>query len=100
MCHIQNKPTVFGSPVCDDNDFECDLQEVIQYDPEEDTWISLGLMSEPRVFPTVIEVPASFCDIYDTGSTTADPDPFGLEETAVLAIGGRTERGGMVANPT
>ncbi len=47
-------------------------------------------MSEPRVFPTVIEVPASFCDVYQTGSTTADPDPLGLEETAMLVIGGRT----------
>ncbi len=87
---LQGKPTLFGNPYCDETTFECLNQEVIQYDPEEDTWKSLGLMSEPRVFPTVIEVPASFCDVYQTGSTTADPDPLGLEETAMLVIGGRT----------
>ncbi len=47
-------------------------------------------MSEARSSsPTMVEVPASFCDEFVAGGTTEEPDPLGLKETAVLVVGGR-----------
>ncbi len=41
MFTLWDRPTIFGLPNCD-NDFECPLTEVRQYDPENNFWIRIG----------------------------------------------------------
>ena len=62
MWSYQGKPTIFGNPVCDD-EAHCENKEVIQYDPESDSWVMIGQMLESRTYHAVIEVPAEFCEV-------------------------------------
>ncbi len=66
---FRGKPTVFGNTVCDDAG-SCTYSEVVQYDPETDSWDSLGQMSVGRAFHTVIEVPVELCYLSATTTTT------------------------------
>ncbi len=41
MFSLWDRPTIFGLPDCNDN-FECPLTEVSQYDPERNAWVRIG----------------------------------------------------------
>ncbi len=41
MFTLWGRPTIFGLPDCND-DFECPMTEVRQYDPDRNTWVRLG----------------------------------------------------------
>ncbi len=56
----RGQPTIFGNPTCN-SEGECQGLDVIQYDPDENTWYNIGEMTHQRRFHTVIEVPSSFC---------------------------------------
>ncbi len=77
MFTFQGLPTIFGSPECDE-DFECSLTEVVQYDPELDLWIKLGSLLESRELFNVVEVPAEYCsyftDDFEDGPTETPDD--------------------------
>ena len=64
MWSYQGRPTIFGSPVCDPHTNECLDKEVIQYNPENDKWKSLGHMLRPRNFHEVVEVDGTICDYF------------------------------------
>jgi len=58
LISFQGKPTIFGTPLCDDGN--CPFS-VMQYDESVGDWVEIGLLQEERVFSLVIEVPSSFC---------------------------------------
>ena len=60
MWSFQGKPTFFGFPKCD-NLGECLPQDVMQYQPDTDTWLNLGPMMEARTMHEVVEVPLEYC---------------------------------------
>lgn len=60
MWSFRGLPTIFGSPVCNDVG-ACTNSVVRQYSPSSDEWVNLGLMSEARLYHTVVEVPRQFC---------------------------------------
>ncbi len=49
---FRGAPTMFGGAVCD-SELTCEYREVLQYDSEEDLWVSLGNMMESRGFHEV-----------------------------------------------
>jgi len=59
------KPTLFGSAQCNGNAERrrCPLTKVIQFDPTENEWKTLGQMLQQRTLHEVIEVPISFCEL-------------------------------------
>ncbi len=60
-------PTIFGNPICA-IDGTCVNQRVVQYDPKQDDWITIGTTDHNRLYFDVVEVPAEYCDNY------AEPD--------------------------
>ncbi len=97
MWSYNNRPTIFGAPFVNALN-EISYHNIIQYIEEDQEWILLGDMNEPRRFHEAVEVPNSYCDILDdittvsppttttTELTTTDEPP--REETAALIIGG------------
>ncbi len=90
MFTFQGLPTIFGSPECDE-DFECSLTEVAQYDPELDLWIKLGSLLESRELFNVVEVPAEYCSYF------TDDFEDGPTETPIFGPGGNDDDDGAVA---
>ena len=95
MWTFRGRPTIFGAPFCTGLN-ECFYDQVIQYVWEDDEWVMLGEMREPRRLHEMVEVPRSFCNILD-GITTSTPTTTGttttttegvLPDTASLIIGG------------
>ncbi len=70
--NFRGKTTIFGAPSCD-SDINCKYDEIIQYDPDDDRWVKLGNMLEPRLLHAVIEVPVEFCDSIATSTTSSAP---------------------------
>ncbi len=58
----RGRPTVFGNPSCD-GEGNCEYVDVVQYDPEGDSWVNLGKMSESKRYQAVVEVPEEFCQL-------------------------------------
>jgi len=56
----QGRATIFNNPNCDESS-NCLYENVIQYDPEEDKWVTLGKLQQSRNFYEMLEVPRSFC---------------------------------------
>jgi len=59
---FRGRATMFGNTECD-NEGNCEYTEIVSYDGESDTWISMGNMLKPRTLHEVIEVPKEFCDL-------------------------------------
>jgi len=56
----RGRATIFNNPICDEN-ANCLNEDVIQYDPDEDKWVTLGKLRHPRRNYEMLEVPRSFC---------------------------------------
>ncbi len=72
MTTWRGRPTIFGYPRCA-NGGVCANIEVLQYDPDMDSWIDLGDMNSARENALFVEVPKYFCDMLDTRTTVTDP---------------------------
>lgn len=77
----QGKLTIFGNPVCNSTG-ECRYTEVVQHNPGEDTWLTLGHMTTDRRYHEVVEVPVEFCDVLGTIMTTTEA-PTTTEDPAI-----------------
>ena len=78
MNTFRGAPAVFGGPSCDPNTGVCLRDKIQIYDVETDDWTDLGKLIYPRMFASVVEVPAEFCDTFvdpltTTTTTTTKP---------------------------
>ncbi len=101
---FQGKLTVFGSPTCD-SEGKCLNKEVIQYDYDSNTWVTLGEMDIDRTSHHVVEVPAEFCNSLTNvpgASTVVTTSSSGISTTepmedqsdnVAMVIGGVEESG-------
>ncbi len=91
MVRFRGRPTIVGAPRCNAV-LDCTRDQIVQYDPDLDTWILLGQLQQQRRLHTVIEIPQSFCDFLPEATTetpqttTSSSNPF--ESTAAVVIGG------------
>ncbi len=79
LYNFRGKATLFGNGDCDEEGI-CTSTDVLQYDPDQDLWISMGRMIKSRTMHSVIEVPKTFCDV------VTHPAP--SQDTAAMVIGG------------
>jgi len=63
---FQGKPTIFGTNTCEQcDDDQRPHTEVLQYQPDDDTWVIIGNMLESRELHEVVQVPSSFCSFFN-----------------------------------
>ena len=100
-------PTMIGAKNCD-NTTACDMDLVIQYDPDWDMWMPIGELLNGRFAHEVIEVPGYFCDSFTTLTTPSNPaTPTGSTSTpmppmepdsAAIIFGGVYQGDGVALN--
>ena len=66
MHSFRGKATIFGSTDNCNDKAECEFSEILQFDGDTNSWLSIGRMTESKTLMDVLEVPQSFCSILNT----------------------------------
>ncbi len=66
MWTFRGRPTIFGQANCNDEG-ECSTKDVIQYNPDNNSWVFLGTLRDNRRSHEVIEIPGELCAYFDLG---------------------------------